>query len=183
MQHLLRQNALSNSLAPWQNSLIFIIIESYIFRQGGIKKSQNYLIFCLRKQVFKKKTGGVWNLLKRLSYLGFSPKQSLRRGVWCGYFILEVILRHRNEAVERVEQSRRTVRRCIIKATLEACRIHPELSTTSAGSCLSLLKVASGQCASMAAGSYLSAREDLGENQVEITVIPSRCNRGHQRTS
>ena len=56
MQHPFRQKALSNSSAPRQkNSLIFIIVESYIFRQGGIKKSQNYLIFCLRKQVFKKK--------------------------------------------------------------------------------------------------------------------------------
>lgn len=32
-------------------------------------------------------------------------------------------------------------------------------------------------------GSCLSAREDLGENQVEITVIPSRCNTGHPRIS
>ena len=138
-------------------------------------------MLCLRKQVLKKKKRWYMKPFKRLSYLGFPPKQSLRQGVWCGYFILEVILRHRTAAVGRVEQSRRTTRRCIIKATLEACRIHPELPTTSVGSCFSLLKVASGQRAPMAAGSYLSAREDLGENQAEITVIPSRCNTGHQR--
>ena len=44
-------------------------------------------------------------------------------------------------------------------------------------------KPACEQCASVAARLLLSAREDLGENQVEITVIPSRCNTGHPRIS
>lgn len=99
---------------------------------------------------------------KKLILSQISPKAEPEAGVWCGCFILEVTLRPRNEAVGRVEQQEN----------------HEKAHHQSYLGSLPVSSVLPGLL-----GSPLSAREDLGENQVEITVTPSRCNTGRQRIS